>query len=126
MQYVKCLRALLACGIAILVLAAPAQAQDSTAQAGGWGALAAVGTLIYSPLKVVYAVGGLLFGGIAYGLSAGDSDVLHAVITPAVRGDYVLSPAHLRGQEPLEFFGRDPGYQPMDVAAEPRGMEDDF
>ena len=32
-----------------------------------------------------------------------------AVMTPAVRGDYVVTPAHLRMEEPIEFFGRDPG-----------------
>ena len=35
---------------------------------------------------------------------------MYAVITPAVRGDYVVTPAHLRGERELEFIGRDPDY----------------
>ena len=27
-------------------------------------------------------------------------------------GDYVVTPAHLRGERPLEFIGRDPAYRP--------------
>jgi hypothetical protein len=25
-----------------------------------------------------------------------------------VRGDYVVTPAHLRGEQPLEYWGREP------------------
>ncbi len=127
-RFTRGLRALLVSSAAIVVLAGPAYAEESTAREGGWGVLAGLGTLIYSPAKVVYATCGLLFGGIAYGLSGGDRDVLDAVITPAVRGDYVLQPAHIQGQKSLEFFGRDPRYdsEPMDVAAEPPLQEESF
>jgi len=27
-----------------------------------------------------------------------------------VRGDYVVTPSHLRGERELEFLGRDPNY----------------
>jgi hypothetical protein len=119
-QLNRSVRALLAGVVALFVFAGPAAAEESAAREGGWGALAAVGTLLYSPAKVVYAGCGLLFGGIAWGLSGGDREVLDAVITPAVRGDYVLVPAHVRGERRLEFFGRDPRYDTLDVAAEPR------
>jgi hypothetical protein len=36
---------------------------------------------------------------------------MSAVITPAVRGDYVVTPSHLRGEEHLEFIGRQPDYR---------------
>ncbi len=110
----------------IVALAGPAQAEESVSREGGWGALAGLGTLLYSPTKVVYAGLGMVFGGIAYGLSGGDREVLESVITPAVRGDYVLQPAHLRGEKRLEFFGRDPSYDHVDVAAEPRLSEERF
>ena len=32
-------------------------------------------------------------------------------MTPAVRGDYFVTPDHLRGERSLEFIGRDPAYQ---------------
>lgn len=124
----RALRSLLAGGAAVVFLAGPAHAGESVAQEGGWGVLAGLGTLIYSPAKVVYATCGLVFGGAAWGLSGGDRQVLDAVVTPAVRGDYVLLPQHLRGQQRLEFFGRDPrydSYDPVDVAADRPAIQEE-
>ena len=105
-------RALLAC-VVVLALAPQAAraADDSMESEAGLGAAAAVCTLLYGPVKVVYALSGLIFGGLAWGLSGGDGDVLRAVVTPAVRGDYVVTPALLRGERPIEFFGKDPNYR---------------
>jgi len=81
---------------------------ESTGAAAGWGALSALTSLLYAPVKIVYAVGGLVVSGFAWVFSAGDNDVAKTVATPAVRGDYVVTPEHLRGERPLEFIGRDP------------------
>lgn len=115
---IRARRALLACVVVLALAPGVARADDSMSSEAGLGALAAVGTLIYGPAKVIYATAGLLFGGLAWGLSGGDGDVLKAVVTPAVRGDYVLTPALLRGERPIEFFGRDPEYRvaPLDPA----------
>jgi hypothetical protein len=85
-----------------------ARAQASTAETGGLGAAAVLTSLLYGPVKLVYALGGLIVGGFAWPLSGGDSDVMWRIMNPAIRGDYVVTPAHLRGEQPLEFFGRDP------------------
>jgi len=106
--------ALLACILLLGLHPGPAGAQgESTGEAAGWGALAALTSLVYAPVKVVYAVGGLVVGGFAWVFSAGDNDVVKTVTTPAVRGDYVVTPEHLRGERPLEFIGREPepGYR---------------
>ena len=88
-----------------------ARAEEESAGAeAGLGAAAALCTLVYGPVKVVYAALGLIFGGMAWGLSGGDQAVMDAVVTPAVRGDYVVTPSHLRGEGELEFIGRQPGY----------------
>ena len=71
----------------------------------------AVVSLVYAPLKLVYAAGGLLVGGLAYAFSGGDAEVANVVLTPSLQGDYVISPRQLTGEEPFEFFGRDPGYR---------------
>ena len=97
--------------LALLWGAGPARAAEDMTSEGGMGALAAISTLLYAPAKLVYATCGLIFGGAAWGLSGGDSSVLHAVVTPAVRGDYVVTPGILRGERALEFFGRDPNYR---------------
>ena len=75
------------------------------------GRAAALCSLFYGPAKIVYATLGLVFGGFAWALSGGDRDVMNRVISPAVRGDYVVTPAHLRGERDLEFFGREPEYR---------------
>jgi hypothetical protein len=80
----------------------------------------ALASLIYGPTKIAYAVLGTVFGGMAWGLSGGDSEVADAVITPAIRGDYVVTPANLRG-EPIEFIGRRQGYETEEIV-----MEDDL
>ncbi len=68
-------------------------------------------TMLYAPVKLTYSALGLVFGGIAYGLSGGDGDVLRAVVTPAIEGDFVVLPEHIRRQEAIEFVGRDPAYR---------------
>ena len=101
--------ALLACILVIGLQSGTARAAgESTGAAAGWGALSALTSLVYAPVKIVYATGGLIVGGFAWLLSAGDNDVMNAVLTPSVRGDYVVTPKHLRGEEPLEFIGRAP------------------
>ena len=104
--------AALVCALAIAMAPQLASAQQETmANEAGIGALAALGTLVYGPAKIVYATLGLVFGSAAWGLSGGDNEVLSAVITPSVRGDYVLTPQHVRMERNIEFFGRDPEYR---------------
>lgn len=102
----------LACILALAIAPSAAVAQeDGLTNEAGIGALAALSTLLYGPTKIVYASMGLVFGGVAWGLSGGDNDVMQAVITPSVRGDYVVTPQHIRMEESLEFLGRDPEYR---------------
>ena len=86
---------------------------------GGIGAVAALSTIVYGPVKLVYATLGLIIGGSAWGLSGGDQSVLEAVVTPAVRGDYVVTPEHIRMERGLEFYGHDPQYREVQQAAAP-------
>jgi len=92
---------------------AQAQQQDeATWENGGLGAASAICSLVYGPVKVATAVLGLVIGGLSYPLSGGDGEVTMRIINTSVRGDYVVTPSHLRGERPLEFWGRapDPGY----------------
>ena len=84
---------------------------------GGIGAVAALSTLLYGPVKLTYATLGLLVGGAAWGLSGGDQAVLESVVTPALRGDYVVTPEHIRMERGLEFYGRDPELREVQQAA---------
>ena len=110
----------IACGVlALAVSASPVYAAGGElAQEGGIGALAALSTLVYGPVKIAYATGGLVFGGLAYVFSGGNADVLNAVLTPTVRGDYVVTPSELRGESDLHFLGQDPRFRDDMIASE--------
>src|SRR5262245_35792671 len=108
--------AALALVIAIGLVPATGRAQESAGWEGaGLGAASALSTLVYGPVKIATAVTGLVIGPFAWALSAGDSDVMWKVIDTTVRGDYVVTPAHLRGEQTLEFFGRGP--EPTEYAS---------
>jgi hypothetical protein len=98
----------LALGLAAWLALAPAPARaESLAREAGLGASAALLNLLYGPGKLVYAALGSLVAGGAWLFSAGDADVAGPVLTAALRGDYVVTPEHLRGEKELEFFGRE-------------------
>ena len=95
--------------LALLLAGAPARADDpSLANEAAMGFASGMMTLIYTPLKMVWAIGGAIGGGFAYVFTGGDDDVAVSVLNGALRGDYVLKPEHLRGDEELEFIGRSP------------------
>lgn len=107
--------AVAALGFVVSLPATPAAAQSETKteDAGregeaGLGVAAGLISIVYAPAKVLYAAGGGLVAGLAYVLSAGDQDVTEPILTPSLRGDYVVTPAHLRGERQLEFIGREP------------------
>ena len=95
------------CVLTVALAPATAVAQETTTEAGGIGIAAAFGSILYAPVKVAYALGGGVVGGLAWLFAAGDSDVAAPIWNRAVRGDYVLTPHHVRGEQPIEFIGRD-------------------
>jgi hypothetical protein len=113
---------LVAVALACALLAAPA-AQAGTAgdmsKQAGLGLGAAISSIVYAPVKIAYAAGGLVVGGLAWLFSGGDNEVAKVVLTPSILGDYVLTPDQLVGDKPIEFFGRDPEYANADVASGP-------
>ena len=80
-----------------------AKNQTSTEVKFASGAL----TLLYFPVKAVYAGLGGIVGGIAYVFQGGDKEAAQAVWTPTIKGTYVITPEHLEGRKPVQFFGRD-------------------
>lgn len=83
----------------------PVQAEPSAGEDLGYGVGAVLASVFYSPLKITYAGLGLITGGVGYLLSAGSPDVANAIINPAVKGDYIIKPNHLKGTEPVIFIG---------------------
>ncbi|UCH91511.1 MAG: hypothetical protein JSU60_02005 [Nitrospirota bacterium] len=62
-------------------------------------------TLVYTPLKMAYAIGGGIVGGFAYALTGGDVETAQDVWEPSVYGTYIITPDHLKGNEPVRFVG---------------------
>lgn len=103
---------------------APAQEQQSpTKEIGtevGWGVGTVLANVFYMPTKVVYAGLGLVAGGMGYLLTAGRGDVANEIIYPAVKGTYVLTSDHLKGEQPVVFIGPGPDDQPQQQATAPQ------
>jgi len=72
----------------------------------GYGSLSVITNVFYMPVKVAYAIVGLPVGGLAYVLTAGDTEVSDRVWGSALGGDYVITPDKLLGHEPIYFNGR--------------------
>ena len=95
-------------GIVMLAAAPTARAQqqdESVAFAGVAGVGAAICTLVYSPLKVAYAIGGSVVGGLAWMWTLGDTSIAGPIFRSSVQGDYVVTPSHLTGRRDLHFVG---------------------
>lgn len=103
-----------ACALALALIGLPSAglAESKAGEVGresGLGAAAAISSLVYGPLKLVYATGGLVVGAFAWAFTAGDTQVAEKVFTRSLRGSYVITPQILLGEERLEFIGRDLG-----------------
>lgn len=71
----------------------------------GYGMGSVLASMFYSPFKVTYAGLGLITSGLGYVFSGGNTEVANNILNPSVRGNYVVTPSHLRGEEPLVFVG---------------------
>jgi len=99
----------LALVLAVATAATPAQAAGNDAAIGAGAGLL---SLVYAPAKLAFAGLGTVVSGLAYLMTGFDGDVARPIFYSAVRGDYVITPAHLEGRESVEFVGRDPRDDP--------------
>ena len=85
-----------------------ARAEDpSLLGEGGLGAVAALTSLIYSPIKLLYAASGIALGSGSFIWTWGDRDAAMKVVNTSVGGDYVITPEMLRGSANLRLTGGD-------------------
>jgi len=89
----------------VLVTASPARAEEGFFESVGIGVGTALVNVLYIPAKFTYATVGGLIGGFAYVLTLGDTDTAMGVWEPTMGGSYVVTPAMLRGDEPIRFSG---------------------
>lgn len=93
-----------------VLVAGPAAAGESGyprsySEQAAWGLVAVGANLFYMPAKLLYAGVGGVTGCLAFVLTAGSTDAARQVWSPALGGTWVLSPAMVRGEEPILFSG---------------------
>ena len=94
--------------IAVFALPASAAAEE-TKRAGrdaGLGLATVVANIFYVPVKVGYAVVGGVTGGLAYAMSAGNTQAANKVWASSIGGDYVLSSDQVAGRQKIKFAGQ--------------------
>jgi hypothetical protein len=79
--------------------------EGGTASNAGMQAAAAVSTILYFPLKVAFAIGGGIVGGLAYAFSGGNEQAAKSIWDTSLRGTYLITPDHLQGDRPIRFLG---------------------
>ena len=101
----------IAWAVAVTLLCAPPlataakAADDSLVYEGFLGLGSAIGSLIYSPIKVTYAVGGTALSAVTLIWTFGDANIAGSIFSQTVGGDYVVVPGHLQAERKLVFLG---------------------
>ncbi len=81
------------------------EAEGGTASGAGLGAGSFLLTIPYGVAKVAFALGGSIVGGLAYLFSGADEQAAKKVWTTSMYGTYVITPDHLKGNQPVRFLG---------------------
>jgi hypothetical protein len=79
--------------------------EGGTASSAGMQAAAGIVTLLYLPLKAVFAIGGGIVGGLAYAFSGGNEQAAKSIWDTSLYGTYLITPDHLQGNRPIRFLG---------------------
>ncbi len=92
----------------------PVSSNDASASGVGIQAGSALATIVYFPLKLAFAIGGGVVGGLAYGFSGGSEQTAKNIWIPSMYGTYIITPEHLKGDKPIRFLGV-PAESPRDA-----------
>ena len=92
-------------GLGAPVVSFAAEEESSPSNDAALGAGSFFLTLVYSPVKLAYAILGGVVGGFTYALTGGNLETAQDVWEPSLYGTYVITPDHLKGNEPVRFFG---------------------
>ena len=79
--------------------------EGGTPASAGMLAAAGLSTLLYFPLKAVFAISGGIVGGLTYVFTAGDEQAAKKVWNTTLYGTYIITPDHLQGNRPIRFLG---------------------
>ena len=73
----------------------------------GMEAASALATMVYFPTKAVFALGGGIVGGLTYAFTGGDEEATSKIWRASIEGDYMVEPANLTGEDPINFVGQE-------------------
>ena len=79
--------------------------EGGTASGAGMQVAAGFSTLLYLPLKLAFAIGGGIVGGLAYAFSGGNEQAAKSIWNTSLFGTYIITPDHLQGNRPIRFLG---------------------
>jgi len=98
-------RSRVALGVAAVVLAAapPESAAESTSQEVAYGVGSVTTTLVYAPIKASFCILGAVTSG--FTLPFGGPRTAEKVASAACGGTWAITPAALKGREPVRFVG---------------------
>lgn len=69
-------------------------------QAASWAL-----TIPYGAVKMAYAIGGGVVGGLTWAMTGGNMGAAKSIWIPSMTGDYIVQPQHLTGEKHLFFVG---------------------
>jgi hypothetical protein len=67
--------------------------------------MAGLSTLLYFPLKAVFAISGGIVGGLTYVFTGGNEQAAKSVWNTSLYGTYIITPDHIQGNRPIRFLG---------------------
>ena len=73
----------------------------------GMSAASGLATIVYFPVKAVFSLAGGIVGGLTYAFTGGNEEAAKDVWNASMGGDYMVEPANLTGDKPLNFIGPD-------------------
>jgi len=66
---------------------------------------AGLSNFLYLPLKLAFAIGGGIVGGLTYVFSGLNEKAAMPVWETSLYGTYIITPDHLQGNRPIRFLG---------------------
>ena len=98
------------------------QSESNGAQYG-LGAASVFLSIPYGLGKFLFATLGGIFGGFTYAFSGANEKAAKSVWDTSMRGTYVITPEHLKGEKSVRFFGVPGESEPEGASQEPAPLE---
>lgn len=79
--------------------------EGGNASSAGMQVAAGLSNFLYLPLKLAFAIGGGIVGGLTYVFSGLNEKAAMPVWETSLYGTYIITPDHLQGNRPIRFLG---------------------